>query len=129
MSTGFEPSPPTSELADLPPRLSLAFAPLHKRAMGTAFGVIGGLGVATLTAFHLVFLGGEPYPVELLAQYFAGYRVSWAGVAVGAFWGFLTLFVFGWFAAFLRNLVLATLLFVARTRAELAQTRDFLDHI
>jgi hypothetical protein len=35
----------------------------------------------------------------------------------------------GWFLAFCRNLLLAVKLFVVRTRAELSQTRDFLDHI
>lgn len=38
-------------------------------------------------------------------------------------------FVFGWFAAFCRNLVLAASLLIIRSRAEREQTRDFLDHI
>jgi hypothetical protein len=35
----------------------------------------------------------------------------------------------GWFVAFCRNLAIATSIFITRTRAELSQTRDFLDHI
>jgi hypothetical protein len=41
----------------------------------------------------------------------------------------LTGFVLGWFLALVRNLVVALILFAVRTRAELDQTRDFLDHV
>ncbi|MBA2243901.1 MAG: hypothetical protein H0W11_03025, partial [Gemmatimonadetes bacterium] len=64
-----------------------------------------------------------------LAEYFYGYTVSWPGALVGGFWGFVVGFVAGWFVAFCRNLVIAATLFITRTRAELAATRDFLDHI
>jgi len=126
MNTGFEQE---SGEPGLPVQAALAFAPLHKRALGVACGVVGALGVAGVTAFNVLVLEGEPTSLHLLGEYFAGYEVTWSGVLIGAFWGFVTCFVFGWFAAFLRNLVLATLLFVARTKQELAQTRDFLDHI
>lgn len=122
--------PPTDELlAELPVDAALAFAPIHKRAMGVACGLIGGLAVALVTAFHVIVFPDEQTYLRLLAQYFAGYRPDWTGVFVGGFWGFVTCFVFGWFAAFVRNLAMATLVFIARTREELKQTRDFLDHI
>ena len=38
-------------------------------------------------------------------------------------------FCAGWFVAFVRNLVMAVSLFILQTRAELDDTRDFLDHI
>lgn len=129
MNTALERQLPEPELGSLPNEVALAFAPLHKRALGVACGLVGGLLVAAATAFTVAFLEGEQTLIHLLGVYFAGYEVSWGGVLVGAFWGFVTCFVFGWFAAFMRNLVLATLLFIARTREELAQTRDFLDHI
>ncbi len=130
MSTAADdPRTPVTEVSGIPPRALLAFAPLHKRALGTACGVAGGLAVFALTAFHLLVLGGEPEPARLLSEYFYGYEVSWTGAFIGLFWGFVSLFVLGWFAAFLRNFVLATIVFVARTREELRQTRDFLDHI
>jgi len=127
MNTGFEQN--VSDLDQLPSEAALAFAPLHKRALGVACGLLGALLIAGITAFHMVALQGDESGLSLLGEYFAGYTVSWPGVFVGALWGFATSFVFGWFAAFVRNLVLATYLFVARTRAELEQTRDFLDHI
>ena len=65
----------------------------------------------------------------MLRNYFAGYTVSWAGAFIGAAWAGFTGFVFGWFLAFARNFVLATEIVILRARAELTQTRDFLDHI
>jgi hypothetical protein len=65
----------------------------------------------------------------LLGQYFAGYDRSLTGVLVGAAWGFVVAFVAGWFGAFCRNTALAIAAFMLRTRAELSETRDFLDHI
>jgi hypothetical protein len=38
-------------------------------------------------------------------------------------------FVAGWFTAFCRNLAVAISIFAIRTRVELSETRDFLDHI
>ena len=118
-----------SELDETPESAVLAFLPLHKRALGVAFGTAAAALVFCATAFSLVFIGGDPSGLRLLGEYFYGYEVSWTGAVIGAFWGFVTAFVFAWFAAFVRNLVIATFVFVARTRHELRQTRDFLDHI
>ena len=67
--------------------------------------------------------------LSLLAEFFAGYHESWPGALIGAAWAFGVGFVAGWFTAFVRNLVLATWTFIARARAELAMSSDFLDHI
>jgi len=115
--------------AGLPRELALLFAPLHKRAFGTAVGCAAGLMVSLATAVYLLRAPNPGFNLGLLAQYFAGYTVSWAGVLVGGGWGFVTGFVAGWFFAFSRNLVLAAWLFVTRARSELAATREFLDHI
>lgn len=115
--------------AQLMPTLELAFAPLHKAAFGIACGVAGALLLAALTLGVLVSARAADFPLGLLSQYFAGYSVSWRGVFVGAAWGFLVAFVAGWFIAFCRNLALAIVAFTYRTRAELDQTREFLDHI
>jgi hypothetical protein len=108
----------------------LAFAPLHKRAFGTAVGVALALVMGGLTTFHLLLdaTPGQPN-LWLQSHYFYGYSVSWTGLFVGMGWGFVVGFVGGWFFAFCRNLALAISIFITRTRAELAQTRDFLDHI
>lgn len=109
--------------------LSLAFAPIHKRAFGIAVGCAVSLLIGALTLFHVVLDPPNAPNLPLLANYFYGYRVTWAGLLVGMGWGFVVGFVGGWFVAFCRNMVIALSVFVSRTRAELAQTRDFLDHI
>lgn len=113
----------------LPPAVALAFAPLHKRAFGIAIGVALGLSVSVATIVFLLRQPEQGVGLALLSQYFRGYEVSWFGALVGFFWGFLVGFVGGWFVAFCRNLVIAISIFVIRARSELAQTRDFLDHI
>jgi hypothetical protein len=112
-----------------PIQLPLAFAPLHKRALGVAVGCVAGLAFFAVTAFHVVIQPASAPPIRLLAEYFYGYEVSWWGAVVGLFWGFFTGFVAGWFVAFVRNLVTATKVFIFRAKGELAQTKDFLDHI
>lgn len=111
------------------PALLRAFAPVHKMALGVAVGLVVGLLVFGATAVRLVVGPEGSTELSLLAQYFTGYSESWGGALIGLGWGFVVGFVGGWFAAFVRNLVMAVWLFVARTRAELDATRDFLDHI
>jgi hypothetical protein len=111
------------------PALELAFAPLHKAAFGTATGVAGALLLAGLTIIKILSPRAQDFPLGLLSEYFAGYSATWGGVLVGGVWGFTVAFVAGWFVAFCRNLALAIVAFTYRTRAEMSQTREFLDHI
>lgn len=114
---------------DLAPVVQLAFARLHKAAFGVAVGVAAAAVMVALTVSCLVLPAARSFPLGLMAEYFAGFTVSWTGVIVGAAWAFAVGFVGGWFVAFSRNLALAASVFMIRTRAELDQTRDFLDHI
>jgi hypothetical protein len=113
----------------MPDALSLAFAPLHKRAFGIAIAATGAVILFVVTA--VAVLRGEDFtlPLGLLAEYFPGYAVSWRGAWLGAGWAAMVGFAAGWLLALARNTVLAIMLFTIRTRAELASTRDFLDHI
>ena len=106
-----------------------AFAPMHKRAFGLAVGITAGLAIFCLTAFHVALRPEEALSIELLAQYFFGYTVTWQGALIGAWWAFVAGFVGGWFLAFLRNLAVALWLMTIRIKANLAETQDFLDHI
>ena len=119
----------TPEAQEILPTLLYAFAPLHKRAFGVATGVAGATFMMLLTIGALVLPSAQSFPIGLLGQYFAGYDRSWIGVIVGGAWGFVVAFVAGWFGAFCRNTALAITAFMIRTRAELTETRDFLDHI
>lgn len=114
---------------ELPAAVTLAFAPLHKRAFGVAVGLTTGFGVFVLTGIELLRNDATISPLALLGEYFAGYSVSVQGAFIGLLWGFATGFVMGWFLAFCRNLVVAASIFWIRTRAELSANRDFLDHI
>ena len=116
--------PPPVELV-----IAWAFAPMHKRVLGLALGINAAVVVWLVTAFHVVVRPPGALSIESLSQIFFGYDITWRGAFVGAWWAFVAGFVAGWFAAFLRNLVLATWLALVRLRANLAATRDFLDHI
>jgi hypothetical protein len=113
----------------LPVEQALLFAPIQKRYFGTAIGCAAGLVIAALTLFHVVFSPEEDYPLLLLSEYFYGYRVSLGGVFIGAAWGFFVGFVAGWFSAFCRNLLLTTVIFWVRAKANLQASAEFLDHI
>jgi hypothetical protein len=112
----------------LPPDLRLAFAPLHKRAFGMAIGGTAGVSLFLVTVYAVV-RQDPPDLLYLVANYFPGYTVSWVGAMIGLAWAAFAFFVAGWFCAFMRNLVIGASIWMARTRAELIATRDFLDHI
>ena len=109
--------------------LAQAFRPMDKRAFGLAVGLVAGLLVALVTAARLLLDPEGRTNLALLANFFPGYRESWAGAAVGAAWGLAVGAVAGWFAAFVRNLVLALWLLWLRMRVQFTATHDFLDHI
>lgn len=111
------------------PTLRLAFAPLHKAAFGTATGVAAALLFVALTVISILSPRAHAFPLHLMSEFFAGYSVTWGGSIVAAVWGFGVGFVAGWFIAFCRNLALAIVAFTYTARAQLLQTRDFLDHI
>jgi hypothetical protein len=113
---------------DLPADLVLAFRPLHKRAFGLAVGVTLG-GCVFLVTVYALLVPGNPGLLELLANFFPGYSVSWQGAFIGFLWATFAFFVAGWFAAFCRNFFIAASIWLARTRAELQGAHDFLDHI
>ncbi|HWG35929.1 MAG TPA: hypothetical protein VN650_17335 [Gemmatimonadaceae bacterium] len=107
----------------------LAFAPLHKAALGLASGVVFASIFALVTLVDLVVDPRQIAGLGLLAQYFYGYSVSIAGVFIGLAWGFVVGFVAGWFLAFTRNVVLAIWILYFRARADWLATRDLLDYV
>ena len=121
-------SPPEPSLGTSPPATT-ELAPVHKVALGVAVGAISGVGIFVLTVFHVVLQPQDALDIGLLSHYFAGYTVSWVGALIGLFWGVTVGFVAGWFLAFVRNFVIAVRVFMIRGKADLGQSRDFLDHI
>jgi hypothetical protein len=107
---------------------ALLFAPLDKRAFGAAIGTACAILIAGATVLAIIEAPGWK-GLDLLGNYFAGYSVTWGGAAIGAEWSFAVGFVAGWLTAFARNLTLALSLFLLRSKAELEESSDFLDHI
>lgn len=116
-------------LHEMPDVLQRVFAPLHKLALGLAVGLTAGVVIFALTAFHVIAQPPDALNIELLGEYFYGYDVTWQGAFIGFWWAFVSGFAAAWFLAFLRNLALAIWIFAVKTKAELTQTSDFLDHI
>ena len=136
-------TPISEDVEELPPRLRQAFAPLRKRPLGFATGLVLGGALFLVTALHLVFHPGVPehltnYPfgddpvghLWLLEQYFPGYDpVSWAGAASGFAWAAGAGFVLGFGIAALRNGIVQSWLFIVRARGNLDANKGFLDQI
>jgi hypothetical protein len=106
----------------------LAFAPIHKRALGTAVGLVAAVSVFVVTVWSMA-MPDPPALIYLLRYLLPGHDVSWSGAVIGALSAGFAFFVAAWFLAFCRNFVLAASIWLVRTRNELEQTRDFLDHI
>jgi hypothetical protein len=100
----------------------------HKSALGFAFGMIGGLLLFAVTAFHVTFRI-DGLPLYLLNQFFQGYEVSWKGAFIGLGWGFAVGFVGGWLLGFIHNFTVGIWMLIVRAKRDLGQTGNFLDHI
>ena len=113
----------------LPSPLLRAFAPLHKTALGVACGVVLGGSIFFISAALLIHGGQPDFGIELLGQFFVGYSLTWTGAFIGLLWGLGAGFIFGWSFALLRNLVFWAWLLGIRSRADMEQYNDFLDHL
>jgi hypothetical protein len=118
------------QIPDEPGLLLRSFAPLHRIAMGIASGVVTS-GLLTITSLVLVLRGTDESRTAgaLVGQFLWGYSVSWPGVLIGMLWGFAVGFVLGYGFALVRNSAVWLWLTVIRSRAEMDQYSDFLDHL
>src|SRR5258708_36387698 len=120
---------PAQENSAADRQLLLAFAPLHRSALGEACGIVCGIALAAATLV-LVLRGGYPEPnLGLLAQFFWGYSTRWRGVVIGLFWGWATGFTLGWGFAGVRNAVLWLWLMLISPRADTDQDPELFDHL
>jgi protoporphyrinogen oxidase len=106
------------------------FAKLDGRAFGFALGTVTGLGLFLATIF-LVVRGGAHVGshLELLDQYFPGYRVTPSGSFLGLVYGFVLGFSVGSSFAIIRNAIFFVYEFVIRRRMESGILRRFIDYI
>ena len=79
---------------------------LSRNVLGLTLGMLVGAGIFLATII-LVIKGGPDVGshLQLLNQYFPGYRVTWAGSFVGAFYGFVFGYINGWIIATVYNWV------------------------
>lgn len=119
-----------AESPQIEPGLLLAFAPLHRMALGVAGGVVMG-GLIFFATLLLVVKGGYPVGpnLALLGQFMFGYSVTFGGAFIGFAWGFVMGFMLGWGFAVAHNVAIWVWLIVIRSRAEMDQYGDFLDHM
>lgn len=119
-----------AESPELEAGLLLAFAPLHRMALGVASGTVMG-GLIFAATLFLVVKGGYPVGpnLALLGEFMYGYTVTLAGALIGSIWGFGIGFFIGWMFAVAHNVAIWLWLIVIRSQAEMDQYGDFLDHM
>jgi len=76
---------------------------LNKSALGVSLGIVWGASVFLATVWVLIRGGGEH--LQLLGQFYIGYRISVGGAVVGLVEGFIDGFIGGWLIAWIYNLV------------------------
>jgi hypothetical protein len=109
--------------------LSRSFSKIDKLAFATALGSVSGI-VFFLATIWLVVKGGELAEyMQLLNQYFVGYTVSLQGAFISFGYSFLWCFIFGWLFAYLRNMVLAFVIYKVKKKTEIMFLRNFFDSI
>lgn len=119
----------TNENGDEKTPIVLAFAPLHRMALGLALGIVLG-GLLFIATLVQAMKGMNPDSgLGLINQFFWGYSVSVGGAFIGFLWAFVAGFGLGWAFSLFRNLVIWIWLTAVRSRAEMDQYSDFLDHL
>jgi len=96
--------------------------------MGVALAVVCG-GLLALATLVLVVRGPEELNLNLLNQFLWGYRVSVGGIFIGLVWGAGVGFALGYGFALAHNTAVWIWLTVVRSKAEIEQYSDFLDHL
>jgi len=79
---------------------------LSRNVLGLTLGMLVAAGIFLATII-LVIKGGPEVGrhLQLLSQYFPGYRVTWGGSFLGAFYGFVVGYINGWIIASVYNWV------------------------
>jgi hypothetical protein len=106
------------------------FSKLHQVAFGTAVGIVSGV-VLFLATVALVLKGGQVVGprLQLLNQYFPGYRVSVSGGVLGLFYAFVSGFLLGWGFAAVRNVTVLLSMAIIHRRAKLSFLRRLLEEL
>lgn len=106
------------------------FPKLDRVAFGVSLGATGGI-LLSLATLALVIQGGDAVGpnLQLLNQYFPGYRVTVPGTFLGLVYGFLSGFIGGWGFAFLRNGATFMTMALIHRRAEWKLMQELLKYL
>jgi protoporphyrinogen oxidase len=108
--------------------IEAAFAKLDPVALGTAVGVVLGLGLFVASVALLLKGGPVVGPnLSLLNNFFLGFRVTWAGALIGLLEATIGGFMLGYILATLRNLGLDAYAWLLQRRAMAEARRSLLD--
>lgn len=110
--------------------LARVFLKLDRVAFGFSLGTVAGAFLC-LGTLALVLKGGRVIGpnLQLLNQYFPGYRVTLAGSMVGLLYGFASGFVVGWVFALLRNATVFLYMAGVRRQAERGALKRLFDYL
>jgi hypothetical protein len=110
--------------------IEAVFAKLDAVALGTAIGVVSGLGLFLATVLLLLKGGDAVGPtLSLLAEYLIGFEVTWKGALVGLLEAGLVGFILGYLIARLRNWSMAAYSRLVQRRAQAEAERELLDKV
>jgi protoporphyrinogen oxidase len=108
--------------------LALVFAKFDRLAMGVASGTIAAAILFLVTLFLAIKGGTVIAPtLDLLAQYFPGYNVTFHGAFIGAIYAFIVFGLIGWSMAAIRNVTLFLYWIFIRRHAEHAALQHLMD--
>lgn len=83
-----------------------AIARLHAGVLAIVGAFLGAIGMFVLTSWLLLKGGPQVGPhLQLLAQYFYGFSVTWPGAFLGSLYGALVGGVVGWLIGALYNVI------------------------
>jgi protoporphyrinogen oxidase len=110
--------------------LSQVFLKLDRVALGLSLGTAAGM-LLFLATLALVLKGGEIVgpTMQLLSNYFPGYRVTTLGSLLGLGYGFVAGFIVGWGGALLRNAAVFLSMAILHRRADLHRLRRLLEYL
>ena len=110
--------------------LTRVFPKLDRVAFGLSLGTASGT-LLFLATLWLVLKGGDVVGpnLQLLSQYFPGYRVTAWGSLLGLVYAFMAGFIGGWVFAVLRNGVVLFYMAIIRRHAEFYHLRRLLEYL
>jgi protoporphyrinogen oxidase len=119
-----------AEAAGVEQLLTKAFSRIDKLALATAVGTVSGLMVFLATVLLVITGGYVVGPnLQLLEQYFYGYRVTLSGAVIGFGYTFVWGFLFGWTFAYLRNLMIGYYVYRLTKRLRTLEFKHFINSI